>query len=292
MRYPCADRDHRRPPGSQPGPFAGQLGTWASFATPGSSSLTALSCHWATLSGSAKAPELLRQVIQRSLGPPCFVALEECADLVEVVGQREGQHPPRPPIALAVPAVCAEKAPEQGGIRAEGPEVDDHQVVVGVEQPNIVEVEHADRSDLARRSVDVHVARVQVTVGERRRGTVEDEGAGRGQEAVEVVQQVSRQDSPLTVLLRAASEASGEEARRLESTDRRLDPMHSPQEVAEKGRDTLTVHSDEAKLKSDRQSVQNQVLSKLTPDHQNAVNACLQAMAPRRSTTSGGASAQ
>jgi len=58
------------------------------------------------------------------------------------------------------------------------------------------------------------------------------------------------------------------------------------------GRDTLTVHSDEAKLKSDGQSVQNQVLSKLTPDHQNAVNACLQAMAPRRSMTSGGASAQ
>ena len=58
------------------------------------------------------------------------------------------------------------------------------------------------------------------------------------------------------------------------------------------GKDTLAVHSDEAKLKSDGQSVQNQVLSKLTPDHQNAVNACLQAMAPRRSTTSGGASGQ
>src|SRR5215472_10499863 len=59
--------------------------------------------------------------------------------------------------------------------------------------------------------------------------------------AAEVVQQVTGQDSPLTVLLRAAPEASGEEARRLESIDRRLDPMHSPQEVAEKGRDTLTV---------------------------------------------------
>ncbi|HEY6931582.1 MAG TPA: hypothetical protein VJA66_18065 [Thermoanaerobaculia bacterium] len=58
------------------------------------------------------------------------------------------------------------------------------------------------------------------------------------------------------------------------------------------GKDTLTVHSDEAKLKSDGQSVQNQVLSKLTPDHQNAVNACLQAMAPRRSTTGGGATGQ
>jgi Spy/CpxP family protein refolding chaperone len=58
------------------------------------------------------------------------------------------------------------------------------------------------------------------------------------------------------------------------------------------GKDTLTVHSDEAKLKSDGQSVKSQVLSKLTLDHQNTVSACLQAMAPRRSTTSGGASAQ
>jgi hypothetical protein len=207
----------------------------------GLSSFDRLVMLLATLAGSVKAPEPQRQIIQRGLGPPRFVALEECADLVEVVRQREGQHPPRPPIALAVPAVCVEKAPEQGGIRAEGPEVDDHQVVVGVEQPNVVEVEHADRSDLAWRSIDVDVARVQVTVGERRRVTVEDEGAGRGQEAVEVVQQVSGQDSSLTVLLRAALQASGEEARRLESTDRRLDPMHSPQEVAEKGRDTQTV---------------------------------------------------
>jgi Spy/CpxP family protein refolding chaperone len=42
------------------------------------------------------------------------------------------------------------------------------------------------------------------------------------------------------------------------------------------GQDTITVHSDEAKLKADSKAIRDQVLAKLTPDQQNKVNGCLE----------------
>jgi len=52
------------------------------------------------------------------------------------------------------------------------------------------------------------------------------------------------------------------------------------------GRDTLTAHADQTKLKNDVASVKSQVLAKLNADQQNTVNACLAALAPARSNSS------